>query len=78
MSYTITTTYKTNAKGTGQIVAKGGGKQKTVSYDHGKSINQNHGSAAAVLFKSLNIPSYLIADGSVMVDRENGKATFTF
>lgn len=46
----ITTKYKGNANGTGQIVARGiGGKQKTVTYDHARSAPANHGLAAGAL-----------------------------
>jgi hypothetical protein len=48
----ITTTYKTNASGTGQIVARGlGGKQKTTTFDHSRSVDANHGIAAAALIQ---------------------------
>lgn len=48
--FTITTTYKTNSKtGKGTITAKGRGRQVTVPYDHAKSVDANHGSAAGVL-----------------------------
>lgn len=49
----ITTTYKTNASGTGQILAKGGGKQRTVAYDDSHSVNYNHGTAAGALVLAL-------------------------
>jgi hypothetical protein len=52
---TITTTYKTNLNGTGKITAKGGGKQRTINYDHSRSIHQNHGDAAGVLALALGL-----------------------
>lgn len=45
----ITTTKKNNHNGTPQILAKGNGKQRTVSYDLSKSIEWNHGNAAGTL-----------------------------
>jgi hypothetical protein len=51
----ITTTYKTNAHGRGQIVARGiGGKQKTTNYDDSSSSAANHGTAAARLIIHVN------------------------
>jgi hypothetical protein len=47
----IKTKYQTNAKGVGQIVAKGGGKQRTIGYDHYLTPAANHGRAAGVLGK---------------------------
>lgn len=51
----ITTVYKTNHNGTGQILAKGGGKQRTVEYDHALSADRNHGTAAGVLALALGL-----------------------
>lgn len=45
----VRTQYKTNASGRSQILAKGGGKQKTVSYDAARSSDWNHGNAAGAL-----------------------------
>lgn len=45
----ITTKHTSNVNGRGQIVAKGGGKQRTVSLDHSKSNDWNHGNAAGTL-----------------------------
>jgi hypothetical protein len=45
----ITTTQKSNAAGATKITAVGGGRQKTVSYDHSLSNDQNHGAAVAAL-----------------------------
>jgi hypothetical protein len=45
----IVTKPKTNAKGDVQIVAKGGGKQKTVTVDPAHSEDRSHGSAAGDL-----------------------------
>ncbi len=51
----ITTQYKTNASGKGQILAKGGGKQRTVNYDHGAYDDRNHGEAAGTLALALGL-----------------------
>ena len=45
----ITTTKKNASNGRPQILAKGSGKQRTVSYDLSKSIEWNHGNAAGTL-----------------------------
>lgn len=49
MDTIIRTQYKTNASGRSQILAKGGGKQRTVNYDDSRSSDWNHGNAAGVL-----------------------------
>lgn len=56
MTKTIRTEYKTNAKGAGQIVAKGGGVQRTTPFDQSKSSEHNHGTAAGVLSLVLDWP----------------------
>jgi hypothetical protein len=53
---TIVTTYKTNAAGKGQVIAKGENKQRTVTYDQSKSIEWNHGAAAGTLANVLLSP----------------------
>lgn len=45
----IRTEYVTNDKGVGKIVAKGGGKQRTVNYNHAATPAANHGHAAGAL-----------------------------
>lgn len=45
----ITTTYKTNSTGAGVIEARCGDRRKTSKYDHSKSVNENHGTAAGAL-----------------------------
>lgn len=49
MTTIIRTQYKTNNNGTGQILAKGGGKQRTVAFDPALSSDRNHGLAAGTL-----------------------------
>lgn len=49
MSNIIRTQYKTNGAGRSQIVAKGGGKQRTMNYDPSQSSDTNHGTAAGIL-----------------------------
>jgi hypothetical protein len=51
----ITTKYTTTGKGEGRILAKGGGKQRTLPYDHSASIPRNHGLAAGELAKALGL-----------------------
>lgn len=46
----IVTTYKTNANGASQIVAKGHGRQVTTPYDPALSSDRNHGNAAGNFF----------------------------
>lgn len=47
--FNVKTAYKANKNGTGVIVAKVGGKQRTVKYDHGMSIQANHAAAAGAV-----------------------------
>lgn len=51
--FTITTTYTSNAAGTGVIVAKGAGKQRTIKYDHSRSPAINHFAACGTLLNVL-------------------------
>ena len=53
--YVIRTQYRTNASGRSQILAKGGGKQRTVNFDASKSSDWNHGTAAGVLALALGL-----------------------
>lgn len=50
---TITTTYTSNAKGAGRVVAKGHGRQRTVPTDPAYSPDQNHAAAAGALLNVL-------------------------
>lgn len=49
MSTIIRTATTSNGSGRPQVIAKGGGKQRTVSVDLSKSSAWNHGNAAGVL-----------------------------
>jgi hypothetical protein len=51
----IRTQYKANHNGTGQIVAKGGGRQRTVQYADALSSDANHGAAAGELAQALGL-----------------------
>lgn len=77
----ITTTYKTNAKGTGQILARGNGKQRTVAYDQALSSRANHGSAAGtlalVLFEG-DTSRKVAADTAKVVSHQAGHMVFSF
>lgn len=70
----VTTTYKSNAAGAGQIVAKGGGKQRTVNYDHARNVRDNHRHAMIVLVNALGSDQTFPRVETVEVD--NGRATF--
>jgi hypothetical protein len=52
----IRTQYTTTSTGAGRVVAKGGGKQRTITYDHGQSPRRNHGNAAGELALVLGLP----------------------
>lgn len=51
--FTITTTVTSNANGRAQVVAKGHGKQRTISLDHALSDEQNRAHACAALLDVL-------------------------
>lgn len=51
----IVTQYKTNGSGAGQIVAKGGNRQRTVPYNPALSADRNHGLAAGTLALALGL-----------------------
>lgn len=51
--FTIRTEYRTDASGKGKVTAKAHGKQRTVNYNHGASVNVNHASAAGALLNVL-------------------------
>ena len=72
---TITTTYKTNDKGQGRITAKGGGKQRTVAYDHSASPDRNHGLAAGTLALALGLNAQ-DADNAQHTNNHDGTHTF--
>lgn len=54
MSIVIKTKKTSNGSGAGVIVATSGKTQKTTKYDHAKSSNYNHGTAAANLLAHLD------------------------
>lgn len=70
----IVTTYKTNNNGTGQIVAKGGGKQRTLTYDHARSARENHRTAMILLVNATGSDKTFPRAETVELD--NGRATF--
>lgn len=66
---TITTTIAHTSTGATRIVAKGKGKQRTISYDHATSHDRQHGEAAGTLALVLGLPnveniSHEIVDGN--------------
>lgn len=57
MNLNVTTQYTTHpVSGAGKIVAKGHGRQSTVSFDHSISHSRNHGRAAAALANKIFSP----------------------
>lgn len=53
MTFTINTKFDTRANGSGIVVAKANGKQRTVSIDPAYSPDQNHAAAAGALLNVL-------------------------
>lgn len=53
---TLTTTVTANASGRAQVVAKGHGKQRTISLDHALSDEANRAHAAGALLDVLTTP----------------------
>jgi hypothetical protein len=53
--FKITTTKTSNGTGTGQVVAKGNGKQVTTNWDHAATREDNHRKAAEALAEKLGI-----------------------
>lgn len=51
----IHTKTTSNASGRSQVIAKGGGRQRTVSVDQSKSNDWNHGNAAGTLGLALGL-----------------------
>lgn len=51
---TIRTEYK-NVNGTPKVVAKGGGKQRTINWDLARGTDWNHGTAAGTLALALGL-----------------------
>ena len=73
---TITTKYSNkNLMGTGQIVAKGAGRQRTVNYNHAKSSEWNHGVAAGTLAVVLGLKW---SDGITHMGFNDGTHKFNF
>lgn len=55
MAIVITTKHISNANGRGQVLAKGAGKQRTVSWLHEFNSDRNHGLAAGALAEVLGL-----------------------
>jgi hypothetical protein len=55
MNLTIRTQRKSNANGRSVIVAKGGGKQRTIPVDLNRGSDYNHGAAAGTLAVALGV-----------------------
>lgn len=69
----IVTSYKTNSSGTGQIVARLNGRQKTTNLDPARSSDANHGVAAANVI--LNIELGVNMSRECVRSIDNGLAT---
>jgi len=69
----IRTQYQTNAAGTGQILAKGGGKQRTLTYDHSLGVRGNHRAAAEAV---AHVHGVSIFPGTHTVWLPEGRAEF--
>lgn len=78
---TITTKHVSNAAGRPQVLAKGGDKQRTVSWDLSKSADWNHGNAAGTLSLVLwqgKRARQIAADVAVHVHLNDGRHQFRF
>lgn len=69
MKMRIVTKYTTNASGRSQVVAKGGGKQRTTSFNPADSFDRNYGNAAGTLVLALGV------QGSALAALDNGTMT---
>lgn len=76
----ITTKHTSNANGRGQVIAKGGGKQRTTSWDYSKSDDWNHGNAAGTLALVLfqGETARRLAAKMATHTKRNGVHTFAF
>lgn len=71
----IVTTYKTNANGRSQILAKGAGRQRTINFEDADSFPRNHGNAAGELGLALGLSWH---DGITHEVTDNGRHVFNF
>lgn len=71
----ITTKNTSNASGRSQVIAKGGGKQRTVNVEQDKGYEWNHGNAAGVLALALGLK-----DGDIVhtMSEDGTQHTFTW
>ena len=70
----ISTTYRADAQGEGKVTAKGGGKQRTVNYDHALSPRENHRNAAAALAAKHDRDLFPMTE---VIELDKGKAVFS-
>lgn len=70
----VVTRFTSNASGRNQVIAKGGGKQRTVSWEHAESVDWNHGAAAGTLLAAIG--GYTANDPMTHVVNNDGSHTF--
>lgn len=71
--FVVTTKYKANANGTGQVKATSGGKQKTTNWDHSLTREQNFANAAAALIIHMGVKADAV-DPQEYIYREKDNA----
>lgn len=69
----IVTKHTSNASGRSQVIAKGHGRQRTVSVDLSKSADWNHGIAAGTLALTFDAEWH---DGISHVAKDDGSHVF--
>ena len=75
MDIAIITQYQTNMKGVGQIKATSGYGQVTISYDHSRSVEENHVDAMVAMTNKFRreLDWEVTAKGGTTRDLGNGK-----
>ena len=71
----VTTSHTSTATGAGRIVAKGGGKQRTIPFNHEAGAVGSHRLAAETLAGVLGVPVF---PRSETVELDKNKVTFLF
>ena len=75
MQIAIITQYQTNMKGAGQIKATSGHGQVTISYDHSRSVEENHVDAVVAMTNKIRreLDWEVTLKGGATRDLGNGK-----